>query len=200
MNVRRFAPVAGALVAALAVSGTASAQSATAPKVAVIDVRKVVTDSAMGKESFAKLKKLQETKLEEGKKREKDLRDLEQQIADKKFSIAEDKLAQMQKDYQNKAIEFKRFQDDANRELETAERGELAEMERKIMPVISAIGREEKFTLMFNKFEAGLVYADEAVDITDTVIKRFNAAVTAAADAKAGQPASPKPADPGKKK
>ena len=37
--------------------------------------------------------------------------------------------------------------------------------------------------LIFNKFESGLVYASDAVEITDTVIQRFNAA--------AGAPATP---------
>ena len=34
---------------------------------------------------------------------------------------------------------------------------------------------------IFNKFESGLVYASDAIDITDTVIKRFNDAAPAAA-------------------
>jgi hypothetical protein len=38
--------------------------------------------------------------------------------------------------------------------------------------------------LIFNKFESGLVYASEAVEITDTVIQRFNAASGAPAPAK----------------
>ena len=33
-----------------------------------------------------------------------------------------------------------------------------------------------KMTMIFNKFQSGLVYADEAVDITDDVIRRFNTA------------------------
>jgi hypothetical protein len=35
--------------------------------------------------------------------------------------------------------------------------------------------------VIFNKFESGLVYASEAVDITDTVIKNFNDTAGAAA-------------------
>jgi outer membrane protein len=40
--------------------------------------------------------------------------------------------------------------------------------------VIDAVGQERGLTLIFNKFQSGLVYADEAVDITDDVIRRFN--------------------------
>jgi Skp family chaperone for outer membrane proteins len=36
------------------------------------------------------------------------------------------------------------------------------------------VGREQGLTLIFNKFQSGLVYADQSVDITDDVIRRFN--------------------------
>ena len=41
---------------------------------------------------------------------------------------------------------------------------------------MDALGKEMGLALIFNKFESGLVYASEAVEITDTVIQRFNAA------------------------
>lgn len=184
--------VAGALVVP---ASSVSAQT-IGPKIGVIDVNRVVAESALGKEVFARLKKLQEAKIEEAKKREKELKDLEQKVSDQKFTLAEDKLAALQKDYQQKAIDFKRFQDDAERELREAEQRELRELEKKIMPVVSTIGREENFALLFNKFQSGLVYADDAVDVTEVVIKRFNAATAGAADAKAAEkPAEAKPAD-----
>jgi hypothetical protein len=40
------------------------------------------------------------------------------------------------------------------------------------------------FALIFNKMESGLVYASEAVDITDVVVKKFNGGSSTAAAAK----------------
>ena len=40
--------------------------------------------------------------------------------------------------------------------------------------MINEIGAERGFTLIFNKFQSGLVYADDGVYITDDVIRRFN--------------------------
>ncbi len=42
------------------------------------------------------------------------------------------------------------------------------------MPVIDDIGKERGLTLIFDKFQSGLVYAADEVDITDDVIQRFN--------------------------
>jgi Skp family chaperone for outer membrane proteins len=35
-----------------------------------------------------------------------------------------------------------------------------------------------KLQLIFNKFQSGLVFADESLDITDQVLRRFNTKVT----------------------
>ena len=35
------------------------------------------------------------------------------------------------------------------------------------MPVINQVGKELGYTLIFRKFESGLIYADEAIDITN---------------------------------
>ena len=147
------------------------------PKVAVINVDRLVTDSAVGKEAFARVKKLADTKKDEGEKLTKDLREMEQKLADQGSALADDKREALQKTYQEKAIAFKRFQDDANRDLETAQKKELGELEKRVFPIINQVGKERGFTLIFNKFQSGLVFADDSVDITDDVLKVFNTTV-----------------------
>lgn len=47
-------------------------------------------------------------------------------------------------------------------------------------PIIEAAGAEGGYTLIFNKFQSGLVFAAEQVDITDEIIRRFDAAAASA--------------------
>ena len=190
--------VAGVGLAAAALGQTA-APSAAPPgplKLAVINVDRLVTDSALGKEAFARVKKIADQKKEEGEKLTKELREMEQKLADQGASLADDKKDALQKQYQEKAIAFKRFQDDAQRALEEAQKRELEELQKRVMPVITQIGKERGFTLVFNKFQSGLVFADESVDITDDVLKRFNTTVAVPASASApaaSQSTQPKP-------
>jgi len=157
-------------------------------KLAVINVDRLVTDSALGKEAFARVKKVADQKKEEGDKLTKELREMEQKLADQGASLADDKKELLQKQYQERAIAFKRFQDDAQRALDEAQKKELEELQKRVMPVISQVGKERGFTLIFNKFQSGLVYADDAVDVTDEVLKRFN--TTIAMPAPAANPAA----------
>ena len=95
----------------------------------------------------------------------------------------------MAKQLSDKKIAMQRFAQDADREVGEARDRALMELEGKIKPVIDQIGKEMGLAAIFNKFESGLVYASDAIDITDTVIQRFNGA-TAAAPAAANQPAA----------
>ena len=169
--------VAAALVAAaVQAQGTTAAPAASAQslKIGVINVERLVQESALGKEAFNRVKRLNDQKKEEGDKLQKEIRDLEQKLADQGSALADDKRETLQKTYQEKAIAFKRFQDDATRELDTAQKKELGELERRVFPVINQVGKDKGYTMIFNKFQSGLVYADDAVDITNEVIKRLD--------------------------
>jgi outer membrane protein len=156
----------------------------TAPaRVAVIDVQKVLTQSTSGKAAYEKLKQLQEERIAKAKQLDDDAKKLEAEIGTKRLSLSEDKLAEMQKQLADKRISIQRYAQDADREIGEARDRELQALEGRIKPVIDGIGKEMGLAAIFNKFESGLVYAADAIDITDTVIQRFNAAVPAPAAA-----------------
>ncbi len=170
-------------VAVAALATPMFAQSAP-QRVAVIDVQKVLTQSTAGKAAYDKLKKIQDDRVEKAKQMDEEMRKLDSDISTKRLSLSEDKIAEMQKQLSDKRISMQRYAQDADREIGEARDRELQALEAKIKPVIDALGKEMGLAAIFNKFESGLVYASDAIDITDTVIKRFNDAAPAAAAAK----------------
>jgi len=188
---KRIALSALAVLAAAAATAQTAAPAAATPsaRIAIIDVGRLIRDSALGKEAFTRLKKINDSRKEEVDKLAKELREMEQKLADQGQSLADDKRDALQKSYQEKAIAFKRFQDDATRELDQAQKKELAELEKRVLPVITQVGREKGYHLIFNKFNAGLLFADEASDVTDDVLRRFNTTVAVPQAAKGNPPA-----------
>ena len=142
--------------------------------IAVIDVQRVVTESDPGKEALQKLKLLQDGKIDEGRALQQQLSAMQEQMSKQRFTLSEERLAELSKQMEDGQIALQRFQDDAERELDEARRRELGGLEGRIIPVINEIGAERGFTLIFNKFQSGRVYADDTIDITDDVILRFN--------------------------
>ena len=164
--------VATLAVIMMAVTLPAAAQS----NVAVIDVQRVVTESDPGKEVMQKLRVLSDAKAQEGQTLQQDMAALQDQFNKQRFTVSEQRQAEMSKEIEDKQISIRRFQDDAQRELQEAQRRELGGLEERILPIINQVGQAQGYTLIFNKFQSGLVYADETVDITDQVITMFNTA------------------------
>jgi len=153
----------------------------TPARVAVIDVQKVLTQSTTGKAAYEKLKAMQEERVAKAKQLDEEARKLDAEITTKRISLSEDKLAEMAKQLADKKIAIQRYAQDADREIGEARDRELQALEARIKPVIDGIGKEMGLAAIFNKFESGLVYASDAIDITETVIQRFNAAPAPAA-------------------
>ena len=145
-------------------------------KLAVIDVQRVVTESDPGKEVMQKLRALSDSKAQQGQTLQQELTALQDQLNKQRFTVSEARQAEMSKQIEDKQIAIRRFQDDAQRELQEAQRRELGGLEERILPIINQIGQERGLTLIFNKFQSGLVYADDTIDITDAVITKFNTA------------------------
>ena len=160
------------------------AQSSAPMRVAVIDVNKVLRDSAAGKTASAKMKQLSDEKTARAQKMNDEIAALDNDINNKKISLSEEKLAEMQRQLSDKKIAMQRFAQDADRELGEAREKVMVDLNNKIMPVVDQLGKEMGIAAIFNKFESGLIYASDAIDITDVVIKRFNDAQGAPAAAK----------------
>ena len=168
---KRLSLFVGCVVIILALALPAAAQELS---IAVIDVQRVVTESDPGKQALQKLKELQDAKIDEGRALQQTLAGLQEQMSKQRFTLSEERLAEMNKQLEDGQIALQRFQDDAEREIDEARRRELGGLEGRIIPVINQVGVERGFTVIFNKFQSGLVYADDSVDITDEVIRRFN--------------------------
>jgi outer membrane protein len=167
-----------ALVAApAAAQAAAPAPAATAsPRIAVIDTEKILLSSVAGKKAVADLKKLQDQREKELVAKAQELKDLQAKINDGRLSLAQDKLADLSKQYEEKEIALKRAQDDATRELNKKRDDMLAQIDERVMPVINQVGKDLGYTMIFRKFESGLIYADETIDITNVVIQRMDTA------------------------
>ena len=175
---KAYAAVMMAVAAVAAGAVPARAQEAVKLPVAVIDVNQLVQDSAAGKEAMLRLKKAQDAKVAERKKMTDDMDALQKQLDAQRSTLTDSKIADLQKQIEDKQIALRRFDDDTQQQLEQLKQKELSGLEKQIMPIIQELGKEKKLLLIFNKYQSGLVYADDSIDITDEVLKRFNTRVT----------------------
>lgn len=174
------------VVALLPVGASAQASAAPAsgnPAIGIVDAGRVFQTSQYGLGLLESLKQLREQKQAEGKAKQDDAQELQTRIAQSRLALSPEKLEELEKELEEKVIELQRFEADAQREIEEASSTAMASFNEQIMPVIDQVGREAGMTLIFNKFEAGLLFADPSLDITEMVIARFDELNAAAAPA-----------------
>lgn len=163
-------------IAAIAVFAVPSFAQTAPARLAVFNVQRVLADSAAGKAAYERLRKMQEERAGKLQKMQEEVQAIDTQLSTKKMSLAEDKQAELAKQSSDKKIALQRFAQDADREMGTARDQALADIEKQLVPVITAVGKEMGFAAIFNRVDSGIVYASDAIDITDTIIKRFDEA------------------------
>src|SRR5579885_2907649 len=108
---------------ALAQGAPAAARPAAAPpnlaglKIAVINTEQILLDSQTGKKALADLKKVQDQKEAELNAKQEEIKALQAKIDAGRLSLAQDKLADLEKQLEDKVISARRLQDDASRDL-----------------------------------------------------------------------------------
>ena len=160
-----------ALVAICIASTTAFAADV---KIGYIEMQRALNSSEAGKAAkeqlAARLKKYQE----EINAKQDELKKLKDELEKQGAFLNDSTKSAKEKDYQQKLKEFQRFTKDAQEELQ----GKDEEFTRKILEgmekVIKEYGRKNGYTFIFVRNES-MLFADEKADLTNEVLKQFNA-------------------------
>lgn len=148
-------------------------------KIVVVDLERVVAESAAGRDLQTKLQAFQQQVQAEGQVKADAAKELRLKIAEGANSLSEEKLTQLQKDYEDATIAVRRFQDDKQREGQKMQGEGLREIEKQLQPVFEAIRDEGGYDLILNNVAGVVVMANERTDITQLVIDRLNATAAA---------------------
>lgn len=161
-------------------SGSANVTAQGVPsRIAVIDVQKVLSRSNAGKAASAKIKQIQDSRIARAKVMQDEMKTLENTLATGRARLAPARVRDLESQITEKQLAMKRFAEDAEKEYTTTRDRELQALETRVKPIVDAMGKEMGLAAIFNKFESGLVFASDAIDITETLIVRFNAAAPA---------------------
>ncbi len=161
-----------AIILALIFTGSVFAQT----KVAVVDADQVILQSQRGKAFLKELDAFAKKKDAEIKKKVAEFQQLQKEYRAKAPSLSEDKAMEFQKRLSDMQIEIKRMQDDASREFKLKRDKGFEKFRKILQPIIEKIAKEKGIDIIFSRAQSGIAYHSPAVDITQEVIKRFDAA------------------------
>jgi outer membrane protein len=197
----------GLLVALAAVAGTASAQEARPPRVAVIDMARVSAESALGKSFAAQLEKLQTDintaatqKQTELGKMDAALKTLQDELEKQGSVLSPEARDKKQQEITRRARERQAFLEDGQAEINRMRDRAQQQAQQinndfqvKVRPIVEEVAKEKGYDLVIDSQIAYTINKD--FDITSAVItKADEVAKPAATPAATTAPPAPKPA------
>jgi outer membrane protein len=157
-------------------------------KIAFVVLQRVVAESNDGKQASAKVQALQQKKVAELNERQKALQALQEKLDKSGAVMSESARGELAKQVERTQVDLQRATQDAQQEVQELQQQLQDEFQRRIAPIIEAVGKERGLHYIFNGPDSGLVWADAALDITADVVKKFDAAAKPAAPAAAPKP------------
>ena len=88
--------------------------------------------------------------------------------------LNEETFKQKEKDYQAKLRDFKRLYEESQDELKAQDNEAVKEILAELVQVTQEYGKEKGYTLIFEKSESALLFADETLELTDDIIKIYD--------------------------
>ncbi len=149
------------------------------PKIGVINSQDVLEKSAEGKRVIARLQEKDKTTQASLAKFDDDIRQLETRINTQRLTLSEEALYNMNADLQRKQTERKRVAEDAGRDFQDLQMKLFNKIQSELIPIIEAMGKEKGIDLVFDLARSGAVYFNPGIEMTDEVIRRYDASKAA---------------------
>jgi outer membrane protein len=160
--------------------------------IACVDLKRVVVESDQGKQiqkvltdEAERLKKTLDTKQDE-------LQKLKDAIEKQGATITPEARVEKEKQYQNKLKDYQRLAGDYQSELQQKDSEYMQKILAELEGIIKTVAEKEKYIIVLEKSQGGILYSAPAVDVTDKVIAAFNEAAKKKTPAPATPPAAKK--------
>lgn len=145
-------------------------------KFGYVEIQKALNLSDAGKEAKEQLSVKVKKYQDEINVKQDELKKLKDELEKQGVILSEAKKADKEKEYSAKLKDFQRFTKDAQDELQ----GKDEELTKKVLEtflkVVEEYGRKNGYTMIFARTGSdNIVYYDEKIDLTDTLVKQYNA-------------------------
>jgi outer membrane protein len=155
-------------------------------KVAYVVLQRIANESADGRVATTRIQALQQKKAAELNERNKQLTTMQQKLEKEGSVMSASAAGELQKNIEKATLDVQRFTQDAQAEVQELQQTLQQEFQQRLEPVLQQVATDMGLQFVFNGPDAGLVWADAALDISAEVIKKLDSAKPPAA-----KPAAP---------
>jgi outer membrane protein len=187
------------LTLALAVAPAARAEF----KLGYVDFQRALRETDEGKATAASLKRDFDEKQKVLTARSGEVKQLQEDLQRQAALLTPEAKMAKGAELERKMMEAQELYMKLQQELSVKERDAMRPLNDKMMVLAREIAQADGFTVIVDRAESGIVYAPDSLDLTNELIRKYNARFpagkAAAKPAPAAAPAAPKAAEPAKK-
>jgi len=144
-------------------------------KVGVVDMQRALNECEAGKKARDQVKAKFEKAQDQLKRQREDLDRLREDYDKKAVVLKEEERRNLEKDLENRSLDFKRKYEDFQRDLKRTDSELTAGIVDELYGLVRDYGQKHGYSLVLEASNGALLYNDKTTDITDDIIKLYNA-------------------------
>lgn len=144
-------------------------------KIGYVDLQKALNESVAGKAAKATISAKYAKYQQELKAREKKLTAMKDELQKQSLLLSQDARDDKQQEYQNKVRDFQRFAKDAQDDLKQKDADFTQRIIQQLVAIAQKVGKKEGYTMILEKTQSSIVYAASKIDLTNQVVKIYDA-------------------------
>jgi outer membrane protein len=168
----------------------AQAPAAGAGKIGVVSLQAAIANTAEGKKAATDLQKKFEPRQRELQQLQQEIQGLQDQLQKQAATLSDDEQRRLARDLEDKQKRFKRNQEDTQADWQEQQQEAVQRLAQKMYRLVNEYGQQNGFALIMESSPQLPVYY-APVDLTDELIRRYDAAYPVEAVASAATPAAP---------
>ena len=143
-------------------------------KIGYIDLNKALNESEVGKKAVVSLEEMVKAKQflisEKGDK----IKKIEEELAKQSSILTEDAVKERKEEREKLLRDYQRMVKDSQEEVQKRQAEYMGNIIKELKKIVAQIGKEEGYSIILEKAESGVMFHSDEIDLTNTLIKRFN--------------------------
>jgi outer membrane protein len=144
-------------------------------KLGFVDLQRALMETEEGRKARTDLKKVFDQKQKELDEQQTELKKGMEDLDKKRTLLPADKVKEKETEMQGKLEKIRQTYLRHQQDLQAKEQEATGKIFERMQRIIGKIAGSENFTMIFDRQQSGLVFAKPHLDLTNEVIRRYNA-------------------------
>ncbi len=145
-----------------------------AQKIAYVDLQKALNMSQQGSQAKQEISELVKKYEAEFKDKQQALLQKKDELQKQAALLSDSAKAEKEREYQQEVKDLQRFQSDVKEELQQRDAEHTQRILSEMNKILQQLGEQGGYSMILEKNEGAVLYAVEAVDLTDELIEAYD--------------------------